>query len=133
MALLQNINRYFINQGVIAMRKTYRINTILLIIISLLLAILIFKNSANYVIAQGDGNARHVFGLVGERQGSRQPLYLIDTEEQAIMVYEYFQGGGLGFVAARNYKYDKKLQEHGRPYGLSVDDVKAELLKAPSK
>ena len=133
MALLQNINRYFINQGVIAMRKTYRINTILLIIISLLLAILIFKNSANYVIAQGDGNARHVFGLVGERQGSRQPLYLIDTEEQAIMVYEYFQGGGLGFVAARNYKYDKKLQEHGRPYGLSVDDVKAELLKAQLK
>mgnify|MGYP001561696753 FL=1 len=133
MALLQNINRYFINQGVIAMRKTYRINTILLIIISLLLAILIFKNSANYVIAQGDGNARHVFGLVGERQGNRQPLYLIDTEEQAIMVYEYFQGGGLGFVAARNYKYDKKLQEHGRPYGLSVDDVKAELLKAQLK
>lgn len=133
MALLQNINRYFINQGVIAMRKIYRINTILLIIISLLLAILIFKNSANYVIAQGDGNARHVFGLVGERQGNRQPLYLIDTEEQAIIVYEYFQGGGLGFVAARNYKYDKKLQEHGRPYGLSVDDVKAELLKAPSK
>lgn len=133
MALLQNINRYFINQGVIAMRKTYRINTILLIIISLLLAILIFKNSANYVIAQGDGNARHVFGLVGERQGNRQPLYLIDTEEQAIMVYEYFQGGGLGFVAARNYKYDKKLQEHGRPYGLSVDDVKAELLKAQPK
>ena len=133
MALLQNINRYFINQGVIAMRKTYRINTILLIIISLLLAILIFKNSANYVIAQGDGNARHVFGLVGERQGNRQPLYLIDTEEQAIMVYEYFQGGGLGFVAARNYKYDKKLQEHGRPYGLSVDDVKAELLKVQLK
>ena len=133
MALLQNINRYFINQGVIAMRKTYRINTILLIIISLLLAILIFKNSANYVIAQGDGNARRVFGLVGERQGNRQPLYLIDTEEQAIMVYEYFQGGGLGFVAARNYKYDKKLQEHGRPYGLSVDDVKAELLKAQPK
>ena len=115
------------------MHKIYRTNTILLIVISVLLAILIFKNSANYVIAQGDGNARHVFGLVGERQGNRQPLYLIDTEEQTIMVYEYFQGGGLGFVAARTYKYDKKLQEHGRPYGLSIEDVKAELLKAPTK
>ena len=124
---------YFINQEGITMRKIYRTNTILLIVISLLLAILIFKNSANYVIAQGDGNARHVFGLVGERQGSRQPLYLIDTEEQAIMVYEYFQGGGLGLVAARNYKYDKKLQEQGRPYGLSIEDVKAELLKAQTK
>lgn len=115
------------------MRKIYSINTTLLIVISLLLAMLVFKNSANYVIAQGDGNARHVFGLVGERQGNRQPLYLIDTEEQAIMVYEYFQGGGLGFVAARNYKYDKKLQAHGRPYGLSIEDVKAELLKAQPK
>ena len=115
------------------MRKIYRTNTILLIVISLLLVILIFKNSANYVIAQGDGNARHVFGLVGERQGSRQPIYLIDTEEQTIMVYEYFQGGGLGLVAARNYKYDRKLQEHGRPYGLSIEDVKAEVLKAQTK
>ena len=131
--LLPNIDMYFINQEGITMHKIYRTNTILLIVISLLLAILIFKNSANYVIAQGDGNARHVFGLVGERQGSRQPLYLIDTEEQAIMVYEYFQGGGLGLVAARNYKYDKKLQEHGRPYGLSIEDVKAELLKAQTK
>ena len=115
------------------MRKIYRTNTILLIIISLLLSILIFKNSTNYVIAQGDGNARRVFGLVGERQGNRQPLYLIDTEEQVIMVYEYFQGGGLGFAAARNYKYDRKLQEHGRPYGLSIEDVKAELSKAQIK
>ena len=124
---------YFINQEGIIMRKIYRTNTILLIIISLLLSILIFKNSTNYVIAQGDGNARHVFGLVGERQGNRQPLYLIDTEEQAIMVYEYFQGGGLGFAAALNYKYDRKLQEHGRPYGLSIEDVKAELSKAQIK
>ena len=48
------------------MRKIYRTNTVLLIVISLLLVILIFKNSANYVIAQGDGNARYVFGLVGD-------------------------------------------------------------------
>ncbi len=115
------------------MNKTYRINTALLIVISLLLFMLIFKNQANYVVAQGDGGSRHVFGLVGERQGSRQPLYLIDTEEQTVMVYEYFQGGGLGLVAARNYKYDKKLQEHGRPYGLSIDEVKAELLKTQPK
>jgi len=25
------------------------------------------------------------------------------------------------------------LQEHGRPYGSSIEDVKAELLKAPTK
>ncbi len=99
-------------------------------IIALLLIILIFKNTTNYVIAQGDGSARHIFGVVGERQGNRQPFYLVDTNEQTIMIYEYFQGGGLGLAAARSYQYDKHLQQHGRPYGLSVEDVKAELLKA---
>ena len=123
----------FITPGGVIMRKIYSTNTLLLAVIAVLLILLIFKNSANYVIAQGDGNARHVFGLVGERQGNRQPLYLIDTEEQAIMVYEYFQGGGLGLVAARNYKYDRKLQDHGKPYGLSIEDVKAEILKAQTK
>ncbi|MCF6153822.1 MAG: hypothetical protein E3K36_00915 [Candidatus Brocadia sp.] len=115
------------------MHRIYSVNTLLLVIIALLLMMLVFKNTTNYVVAQGDGNARHVFGVVGEKQGNRQPFYLVDTEEQAIMVYEYFQGGGLGFVAARNYKYDKKLQEYGRPYGLSIEDVKAELLKTQSK
>ena len=123
----------FVTPGGAIMHKIYSTNTLLLAAIAVLLILLIFKNSANYVIAQGDGNARHVFGLVGERQGNRQPLYLIDTEEQAIMVYEYFQGGGLGLVAARNYKYDRKLQEHGKPYGLSIEDVKAEILKAQPK
>lgn len=115
------------------MHKLYNTNTLLLVIIALLLMALVFKNTTNYVIAQGDGNARHVFGVVGERQGNRQPFYLVDTEEQTIMIYEYFQGGGLGLVAARNYKYDKKLQEHGRPYGMSIDEIKAELLKTQTK
>jgi len=115
------------------MRRIYSVNTLLLVIIALLLMVPIFKNTTNYVIAQGDGNARHVFGVVGERQGNRQPFYLVDTEEQTIMIYEYFQGGGFGLVAARNYKYDKKLQEYGRTYGLSIEDVKAELLKTQTK
>src|SRR5574340_364119 len=115
------------------MRKIFNTNTLLLIVIALLLMMLAFKNMTNYVIAQGDGSARHVFGVVGEQLGNRQPFYLVDTEEQTIMVYEYFQGGGLGFVAARNYKYDKKLQQYGKPYGASIEDVKAELLKMQTK
>ncbi|MEK6559940.1 MAG: hypothetical protein AABZ43_07325 [Planctomycetota bacterium] len=115
------------------MRKINSTNTILLIIIALLVMLLIFKNTTNYVVAQGDGNAGHVFGVVGERLSNREPFYLIDTNEETIMVYEYFQGGGLGFVAARSYKYDKKLQEHGMPYGMSIEDVKAEIRKAQAK
>ncbi|GAB63377.1 MAG: hypothetical protein DWB56_00980 [Candidatus Jettenia sp.] len=115
------------------MRKVDKVNTLLLIIIALLLMILIFRNTTNYVIAQGDGSAQQVFGVVGGQLGSRQPFYLVDTEEQIIMVYEYFQGGSLGLVAARNYKYDKKLQHYGKPFGASIEDVKAELLKTPIK
>src|SRR3989337_2260373 len=99
------------------MKKILNTNTLLLIIIALLLIILTFKNTTNYVVAQGDGGARHIFGVVGGQLGNRQPFYLVDTDEQAIMVYEYFQGGGLGFVAARNYEFDKKLQQYGRRYG----------------
>lgn len=109
------------------MRKTYNINTLLLIIIALLLMTLIFKNTTNYVIAQGDGNARSVFGVVGEQLGNRQPFYLVDAEEQTIMVYEYFQGGGFGLTAARNYKYDKKLLQLGKLYGTSIEEVKTKL------
>lgn len=115
------------------MHKIDSMNTFLLVIIALLLMTLIFKNTANYVIAQGDGNAQHVFGVVGERQGNRQPFYLVDTAEETIMVYEYFQGGGLGFVAARHYSYDKKLQEYGKPYGLSIEEIKSALSKAQTK
>ncbi len=115
------------------MHKIWSTNTLLLGIIALLLMILIFKNTSNYVIAQGDGNARNVFGVVGEKQGNRQPFYLVDAAEETIMVYEYFQGGGLGLMAARNYKYDKKLQAYGRPYGPSTEEVKAEILRIQPK
>ncbi|HHT9129253.1 MAG TPA: hypothetical protein ACFYEC_00120 [Candidatus Brocadiaceae bacterium] len=51
------------------MHKIYRVNTIVLILITLRFAILFFKNITNYVIAQGDGSVRHTFGVVGDRQG----------------------------------------------------------------
>lgn len=115
------------------MRKIYNVNTLLLIIIVLLFMILVFKDTTNHVVAQGNGDARYIFGVVGEKQGNRQPFYLVDTEEQTIMIYEYFQGGGFGLVAARNYKYDRKLQEYGKTYGLCLADVKAELSKTQIK
>jgi hypothetical protein len=114
-------------------RKIYNVNTILLIAIAVFLLMVIFKNTSNYVVAQGDGNARHVFGVVGTPQGNRQPFFLVDTAEETIIVYEYYQGGGFGLTAVRSYKYDKKLQEHGKAYGLTADEVKAELTKPQTK
>jgi len=117
----------------IDMHKIFSTNTLFLLLIVLLIAVLLFKNTTNCVVAQGEGNAQHVFGIVGERQGNKQPFYLVDTVEQTIMVYEYFQGGGFGLVATRNYQFDKKLQQYGRIYGLSIENVKAELSKGQTK
>lgn len=113
------------------MKKKIGINVILLgIIVILLISILIFKYPTQYVNAQGDGSAKHVFGLIGKRQGIREPLYIVDTQEQVILIYEYaVQGEGLGFISARSYKYDKQLEQYGRSFGPDIEKIKAHILK----
>ncbi len=112
------------------MKKNINMQTVLIGIVIILLAILILKEPTQYVNAQGDGFAKHVFGLIGDRQGNREPLYLIDTQEQTILVYEYAtQGEGLGLVSARSYKHDKQLEKFGRAYGPSIKKIKDILLK----
>ncbi len=116
------------------MVKKYGLNTILLGTIITLLVLILFKNSPNYVVAQGDGGgfAKHVFGVVGFPEANRQPFYLVDTRQEVIMVYEYgVQGDGLGLVTTRSYKYDKLLEDYGRmPFGPRVDKIKQELEKS---
>ena len=113
------------------MKQKIGIHTIMLsIVVVLLIAIIIFKNPIQNVNAQADGSARHVFGLIGKRHGNKEPLYLIDTQEQVIMVYEYsVQGEGLGLVTVRSYKYDKQLEAFGKSFGTDVEKIKERLLK----
>ena len=110
------------------MLKKYGLNTILLGVVIVLLLFVLFKTSPNYVIAQGDGGAgaRHVFAVVGNQQSNRESFYLVDTQQEVIMVYEYgVQGEGLGLVSTRSYKYDKLLQQYGRSnFGPKVDKIK---------
>ena len=96
--------------------------------IIVLLTIIVFKGLTQDVNAQADGAARHVFGLIGQRQGNREPLYLIDTREQVILIYEYsVQGEGLGLVTARSYKYDKELEDYGRVFGSDIEKIRSYL------
>ncbi|MEK6767163.1 MAG: hypothetical protein AABY49_13190 [Planctomycetota bacterium] len=115
------------------MLKKYGLNTILLGVVIVLLVLVLTKTSTNYVIAQGDGGAgaRHVFALVGNQQANRESFYLVDTNQEVIMVYEYgIQGEGLGLVTTRSYKYDKLLEQYGRNnFGPNVDNIKKELEK----
>ncbi len=114
------------------MGKKYRLNTILFGVVITLLVLILVKNSPNYVVAQGDGGARHAFAVVGNIQANREPFYLVDTRQEVIMVYEYgVQGDGLGLVTTRSYRYDKQLEEYGRMrFGPRVDKIKEELKKA---
>lgn len=113
------------------MPERNRLNNILLGGVIVLLILVLIKNSPNYVIAQGDGSARHVFAVVGEKEGNREPFYLVDTRQEVIMVYEYgVQGDGLGLAATRSYKYDKLLEEYGiSRFGPNIDKVKKEIEK----
>ncbi len=113
------------------MLKKYGLNTILLGIVIVLLLLVLFKTSPNYVVAQGDGGAgaKHVFAVVGNKQANRESFYLVDTRQEVIMVYEYgVQGEGLGLVTTRSYKYDKLLEQYGRSnFGPKVEKIKKEI------
>ena len=111
------------------MSKKYGLNTVLLGVVIVLLLIVLIKTSPNYVVAQGDGSARHVFAVVGSPQSNREPFYLVDTRQEVIMVYEYgVQGEGLGLVTTRSYKYDKLLEQYGRSnFGPKVEKIKKEI------
>ncbi|OHB89271.1 MAG: hypothetical protein A3D13_10095 [Planctomycetes bacterium RIFCSPHIGHO2_02_FULL_40_12] len=115
------------------MHKKYGLNTILLGVVIVLLLLVLVKTSPNYVIAQGDGGAgaRHIFALVGNQQANRESFYLVDTNQEVIMVYEYgVQGEGLGLVTTRSYKYDKLLEQYGRGnFGPTVEKIKQEIEK----
>lgn len=115
------------------MGKKYGLNTILMGVIIMLLVFILIKNSPNYVVAQGDGGAfsRHVFGVVGHLEGSRESFYLVDTRQEVIMMYEYnIQGNGLGLITTRSYKYDKLLDQYGRShFGPKVEEIKKEVRK----
>ncbi len=115
------------------MLKKYGLNTILLGVVIVLLALVLIKTSPDYVVAQGDGGAgaKHVFAIVGNRANNREPFYLVDTRQEVIMVYEYgVQGDGLGLASARSYKYDKLLEQYGRSnFGPKVERIKKEIRK----
>ncbi len=113
------------------MLKKYGLNTVLLGVVIVLLLLVFIRSSPDYVVAQGDGGAGHVFAVVGTRQSNREPFYLVDTRQEVIMVYEYgVQGEGLGLVTTRSYKYDKLLEQYGNNnFGPEVDKIKKEVEK----
>lgn len=119
------------------MVQKYGLSTILLGVIIILLVLVLFKNSPNYVAAQvsppgsAAAGAGHMLAIVGHQQANRESFYLVDTRNEVIMVYEYgIQGEGLGLVTTRSYKYDKLLKQYGNRYfGPKVDKIRKEIEK----
>jgi len=61
--------------------------------------------------AQGEGTtAGRVICVVGQVANNRAPIFLVDTLEQTIMVYDYFYvSRNMYLKVARTYRYDKQL------------------------
>lgn len=51
--------------------------------------------------------------MPGQLTAQTWGCYLMDTDAQTLLVYEYFRGGdGLKLVAARNFRYDRQLKDY---------------------
>ncbi|MDR4498482.1 MAG: hypothetical protein MRK02_11270 [Candidatus Scalindua sp.] len=116
------------------MFKKNGLNTVLMGVIILLLVLVLIKDSPKDAVAQqGDGGAfaKHVFGVVGHFDAGRESFYLVDTNQEVVMVYEYnIQGNGLGLITTRSYKYDKLLDQYGRAhFGPEVEKIRKEVEK----
>jgi len=116
------------------MLKKHGLNTVMMGVIIMLLVLVLIKDTPKDAVAQiGDGGAfaKHVFGVVGHLEGSRESFYLVDTKQEVVMVYEYnIQGNGLGLITTRSYKYDKLLDQYGRAhFGPEVEKIRKEVEK----
>ena len=105
-------------------------NVWLIALVAALIGVIIgMMMNGREVVAQGDGSAAHIVALAGVQEGNYQPIYIVDANEQILLVYEYGLGkSGLEFVASRTFKYDKLADEfdirlrNGR--SMSVDEMR---------
>lgn len=111
-------------------------NVWLMMLVAALLGVLIgMVMNGREVVAQGDGSAAHVVALAGglKPNSSIQTIYIVDTREQTLLVYEYTIGrGSLDLVAARTFEYDKMLTEFDLSMSKShrppkVEEVRKEM------
>ena len=109
-------------------------NVWLMMLVAALLGVLIgMVMNGREVAAQGDGAAAHVVALAGwlKPNSSIQTIYIVDTREQTLLVYEYNIGrGAIDLVGARTFEYDKLLTEFDLSKGgqpPKVDNVKKEV------
>ncbi|MBI2191827.1 MAG: hypothetical protein HYU36_07580 [Planctomycetes bacterium] len=102
--------------------------------LALLVAILVSVNQPRLAYGEsGPGQANHLTAVTGTIQANQDVLYLIDSQQEVLLAYVvYGQGGGAGpksakkleFLAARNIKWDKKLEDYGGTGPAKVSDVK---------
>ena len=77
--------------------------------------------------AQGEGMAAgRVICVVGAVANNRAPIFLVDTLEQTLLVYDYnYTARNMYLKAARTYRYDKQLIDFNTPgsQGPTVPEV----------
>ena len=106
-----------------------KVNMWLAITVAVLLGILVgmMINGREVVAATGSSSpatAGYITALAGHVNANDQPIYIIDSREQVLLVYEYGLGqNGIKFIASRTFEYDKLLD---------LFDIQAERGKSPT-
>lgn len=85
--------------------------------------------------AQGEGMAAgRVICVVGQVARNRAPIFLVDTLEQTLMVYEYnYLSNSMYLKTVRTYRYDKQLIDFTTPGGQGppVREVRTRVEQPP--
>ena len=82
-------------------------------VIVVLAVVLVFdRGPSGFAVAQGAAAGGGFVGFLGQPSGNTQPVFVINSRDQVLLVYEYVvPSGGLALTAARTLRDDSKLDE----------------------
>jgi len=89
-------------------KYVWAVNIGLILIAVVLSSILIDGHTRQPVFAQSEGEVGNIIAIAGQyRSRDEEPLFLIDTKDQVLLVYEYqIQTNYFSFRAVRRFEWD---------------------------
>ena len=93
-------------------RPNFWLTITIVALLGIIIGMMISGRDAVAAGTSSPGAASHLTALAGHVIANDQPIYVVDSREEVLLVYEYGLGqNGLKFVACRTFKYDKLLSE----------------------
>lgn len=96
------------------------------------------RNAMAQAAGGGPGNASHVTAVTAQYQANQDILYIVDSKEEIVLAYMIHGAGSRGgarslgkleFLAARTFKWDKKVEMFNPVGKMGVREVRQQVLK----